>query len=145
MARAVVTRSEAVSSVVVGEVDAGRKVAVSRLVDAKDTPGVRRMFLPEHGGWVSAVDGTGRVLFELCEPPIQMDALNTRQSLLAFSDGADAQPSARSRKPVSVDLFGLPQTYRQPPCLLEQRAVATEALAKFIDVHGDAGLIDLPA
>lgn len=143
VARAAVTRSEAVGSAVVGEVQAGRKVAVSRLVD--DTPGVRRMFLPEHGGWVSAVDGSGRVLFELCEQLLQLDALTTRQSLLAFSDGADAQTSraARSRMPVSVDLFGLPQTYRQPPCLLEQRAVATEMLAKFVDMHGDAGLLDL--
>jgi hypothetical protein len=147
IARTSVTRTEAPSSTVVGEVAAGQMVAVSRLVDAR-SGSFRRMFLPDHGGWVTEADGVGRVFFELREPPIQLDALSTRQSLLAFSDGIDVAGhtghlSVRSRKTVSTDLFGLPQVYRQPPCLLEQRAVATEALANFVDKHGEAALLSL--
>jgi hypothetical protein len=144
LSRSTVTRTEMPSSAVVAEVGAGQSVAVSRLVDVPELS-FRRLFLPEHGGWVSEEDGAGRVLFELRDPPIQLDALSTRQSLLAFSDGVDVDEhlSSRSSKTSSVDLFGLPQAYRQPPCLLEQRAVATEALANFVDTHGEATLLSV--
>jgi hypothetical protein len=142
LARATVTRTALPNSAVVGDIGVGTLVDVSDLVDAPkgDT---RRLRVPASGGWVSEVDGMGRVLFELREPPLQLDALSIRQSLLAFSDGAphpETQSGPASRKPHSVDLFGLPQPYRQPPCLLEQRAVATEAFASFIDAHGEEAL-----
>ena len=86
--RAKVTRTEASSSAFVGEVAAGQTVAVGRIVDST-SQNSRRLFLPEHCGWVDEVDGSDRVLFELREPPLQLDALSTRESLLAFSDGAD--------------------------------------------------------
>lgn len=144
LCRTALTRTEALSSAVFGEVDAGQSVTVSRLVDMPERR-FRRLFLPEHGGWVSEEDGAGRALFELREPPLQLDELSARQSLLAFSDGVNVaeHPSARSCQISSVDLFGLQQTYRQPPCLLEQRAVATEALVNFVDTHGEVALLSL--
>ena len=163
--RATATCNDAASSAVVGEIEPPSFVLVSRMVDAKHPGGARRLYVPEFKGWVSEVDGVGRVLLELREPDVQMVALSTRQSLLAFSGGApdpraalaDAATAPRghgdaafkqrsaaaaaARRAVSLDLFGMPQPYRQPQCLLEQRAVSTEAFAAFTATFGEPALL----
>jgi hypothetical protein len=96
------------------------------------------------GGWVSEVSLSGLVLLEPAPySPVQLVALSARQRLLAFGgdgpdpnlteQGADAA-SVTAATPASTqhrDLFGVPQSWPQPPCLLEQRAVCTEAYAAF--------------
>ena len=165
VARATVTRNDVASSAVVGEIEPPAFVAVSRIVDDAKDKNARRLYVPELKGWVSEVDGVGRVLFELREPDVQMVALSTRQSLLAFSGGASdpraaaaaaagaprghgdeafkqrSAAAAAARRAVSLDLFGMPQPYAQPQCLLEQRAVSTEAFAAFTATFGEPALL----
>ena len=113
------------SSAVVGEIEPPSFVLVSRMVDAKHPGGARRLYVPEFKGWVSEVDGVGRVLLELREPDVQMVALSTRQSLLAFSGGA---PDPRYVAPeqwqeggavdARTDLYSLAATVYRLLCVL---------------------------